>query len=115
MAEYHEYEEEIQYFVILCTASGIEEGQKIARNLVEARLAACVNLVKNVVSIFTWKGAVNEAEECLLVIKTRTELIHEIIERIKSLHSYDVPEIIALPITDGNSAYLDWIQEATNW
>lgn len=112
-AEYQEYEEEIQYFVIFCTAGSREEGEKIARRLVEGRLAACVNIVPGVTSIFTWKGAVDQAEECLLIIKTRGELIPQLISRIKSLHSYDVPEIIALPITDGNTAYLDWISEVT--
>ena len=111
--EYHEYEEEIQYFVLFCTTSSNEEAQKIARKVVEERLAACVNIIKGVVSIFTWKGAVDEAQECLLIIKTRTELIADLIQRIKSLHSYDVPEIIALPITDGNPAYLDWINAVT--
>jgi len=112
--EYQEYEEEIQYFVLFCTTKDEEEARKIARPVVEERLAACVNIIKGVVSIFTWKGAVDEAEECLLIIKTRAELIQPLIQRIKSLHSYDVPEIIALPITDGNPAYLDWIDDVTS-
>jgi len=111
--EYQEYEEELRYSVLFCTTKGEEEAQKIARDLVQGRLAACVSIVKGVVSIFTWKGAVDESQECLLVIKSRTDLIEPLIRRIKDLHSYDVPEIIALPITDGNSAYLDWIEEVT--
>jgi len=111
--EYQEYEEELRYSVLFCTTKDEAEAQKIARDLVEGRLAACVSMVKGVVSVFTWKGALDEAKECLLIIKSRTDLIEPLIQRIKSLHSYDVPEIIALPVTDGNSAYLDWIEEVT--
>ena len=113
VTEYQEYEEEIKFFVIFCTTGSKEEGEKIARQIVEDRLAACVNIIQGVTSIFTWKGAVDQAEECLLIIKTRSELIPALLARIKALHSYDVPENIALPITDGNPAYLDWINEVT--
>ena len=111
--EYHEDEEELQYSVLFCTTKDEDEGRKIARELVEGLLAACVSIIRGMTSIFTWKGALDEAQECLLILKTRTELVPELIQRIKSLHSYDVPEIIALPITEGNPAYLDWIDQVT--
>ena len=111
--EYQEYEEELRYSVLFCTTKDEDEGRKIARELVEGRLAACVSILKGVTSIFTWKGALDEVQECLLILKTRSDLVPELISRIKALHSYDVPEIIALPITEGNPAYLSWIDDVT--
>lgn len=107
------YEDEVKYVVILVTAASPAEGGQIARALVEDGLAACVNLIEGIASVFMWKGKVEEARECQLLIKTRTALLPDVIARVKELHSYDVPEIIALPIVDGNPSYLAWIDEVT--
>ena len=100
------------FTVVLCTAPP-EETKKIARALVEERLIACVN-VSEVNSFFRWEGEVQEEKEALLIMKTKTEKTAEIIGRINELHSYEVPEIIALPIIDGHEGYLDWIRESVD-
>jgi periplasmic divalent cation tolerance protein len=105
--------EDIHYVVIFVTAVDAEQGMAIARALVEEQVVACVNMVDRVRSVFRWKGKVEEEAESLLIIKTRSERIAEVISRVRSLHSYDVPEIIALPIIDGNPSYLQWIDEVT--
>ncbi|MFH0935716.1 MAG: divalent-cation tolerance protein CutA, partial [Candidatus Omnitrophota bacterium] len=98
--------------VIFVTASSKEEAGIIANKLVEEKLAACVNILSNVESIFRWEGKVDQANELLLIIKSREENVAEIIATVKSLHSYEVPEIIALPITAGFEPYLKWINES---
>ncbi len=98
---------------ILCTCSSDEEGLKIARLLVEKRLAACVNIIQPVRSIYRWQGKVEDAPEVLLVIKSRRPLFEELRKAIATAHSYQVPEIIALPIIDGAPSYLDWIDAET--
>jgi periplasmic divalent cation tolerance protein len=96
--------------VVLATCGSEGEAQRIARGLVEARLAACVNvLAAPVRSIYRWKGKVEEAEERLLVIKTTRGRFRALQREIQRLHSYDAPEIIALPIAAGARAYLDWL------
>lgn len=100
------------HIVVLVTAKDTEEAQKISRKLLEGKLAACVNIVKGVRSLFWWQGKVDQADEALLVIKTQQERFPEIVSAVKSAHSYDVPEIIALPIIDGNKDYLTWIDES---
>ena len=97
--------------VTLCTVPDKALGEKIAQTLVEERLAACVNLVPGVRSTYRWEGKVETASECLLLIKTDTKHFNTLKQRIKALHSYELPEIIALPITAGNSEYLNWISE----
>ena len=101
------------YIVILATAMNTEEANKIAKKLVDDKLVACVNMVENVSSVFRWEGKVDEAKEVLMILKSRKDLFEKIAETIKSLHSYSVPEIIALPIIDGNQDYLNWIKEST--
>ncbi len=105
--------EQIKHLVIMVTVSDKAEGAKVARPLVEEGLAACVNIVEGLTSVFMWKGKVEEETEALLIIKTTTERLYELIGRVKELHSYDVPEVIALPIVDGNPAFLQWIEEVT--
>ena len=97
--------------VILSTCGTEAEAERIARNLVEARLAACVNLVPRVRSIYRWEGAIEEAAECLLVIKSSRALFDRLREALETAHSYDVPEIVALPVVDGAPAYLGWMNE----
>ena len=101
------------YVVIFITAPNKKEAEHIARQLIKNRLAACVNIMENIKSIFWWKGKVDRAGEVLLIIKTRKSLINKLIKKVKPLHSYAVPEIIALPIIAGNKQYLDWINEST--
>ncbi len=96
--------------MILCT-SPREEAGRIAMALVEEKLVACVN-IGEVNSYFRWEGEMQEEGEALLIIKTRAVKVREIIGRIRELHSYEVPEIIALPIIDGHEGYLDWVRES---
>lgn len=95
--------------VLLCTVPDREAGRALAHALLSARLAACVNVLPGVTSVYTWKGAVEEAEELLLVIKTDGARVDAAIELIESEHPYDCPEAIALPVTRGSRGYLDWI------
>ncbi len=99
--------------VVFSTAASVEQAEMLARALVEARLAACVNLVPQIRSIYRWQGAVQEDTEVLLIIKTRRELLAQVQETIARLHSYSVPESIAVAIADGSAAYLDWIDRET--
>jgi periplasmic divalent cation tolerance protein len=86
---------------------------RIAKSLVEARLAACVNIIKDIRSIYSWQGKIEDDSEVLLVVKTRNEHFDSLSKKIKELHSYSVPEIIALPIIKGSEDYLKWIREVT--
>jgi periplasmic divalent cation tolerance protein len=96
--------------VVLSTCPSAEEAEKIARTLVEKRLAACVNVVPGARSFYRWKGALEEAGEWLLLIKSRRELFPRLRAELESLHSYEVPEAVALPIVDGSPAYLSWLE-----
>ena len=95
--------------VVLSTCATAEEGESIARGLVSKRLAACVNLLPGVRSIYHWKNAVEDSSEVLLLIKTTRERLGELRLELEKLHSYEVPELIALPVVDGAEAYLEWI------
>jgi len=97
--------------VILITTSTEEEAHKIAEQLLTKRKAACVNIVPKVDSSFWWQGKLDSAQESLLIIKTRASLLQEVINLVKKVHSYSVPEIIALPIVGGNQDYLKWIDD----
>jgi periplasmic divalent cation tolerance protein len=101
------------YVIIFITASSYEEARKVADALVTQKKAACVNIVPKVNSLFRWKGKIEDAEENLLVVKTRAKLLSEVVSTVKAVHSYEVPEIIALPIIEGNPDYLKWIDEET--
>jgi len=97
------------YIVILITAKNTTQANTIANKLVKEELIACANMVKGVKSIFKWKGKVEKCDEVLLILKSKKNLLSKIIKTVKKHHSYDVPEIIALPIVDGNKDYLKWI------
>lgn len=97
--------------VCLSTASSSEEAAKIGRALVEEELAACVNLVTGVRSIYRWKGKIEDGAEVLLVIKTRRAKIDALLARLKALHSYTVPELVAMDVVAGNPDYLAWVAE----
>lgn len=99
--------------VILVTAPSIDEARKIGNALVEERLIACANIIPQVESIFYWQDKVCNEKEALMVIKTRKKLIEKIIKRVKALHSYTVPEVIALPIIKGSKDYIKWLKEVT--
>ncbi len=99
--------------VVLVTCGSEEEAGKIANALVEVHLAACVNLVSPIRSIYRWEGKVWDEKEWLLIIKTQKDRFEELEKKVKSLHSYSVPEIISLPILEGSSSYLNWLLEMT--
>ena len=96
--------------VVVSTCSTAGEAAKIARRLVEKKLAACVNLLPGVRSIYHWKGAVEDSKEVVLLIKSRRELFDELRAELEKLHSYEVPEVIALQIVDGAENYLGWME-----
>ena len=97
------------YQLVLTTAGSEEQARTIARGLVERRLAACVSVVDHICSVFRWKGEVTEEDEKLLIIKTRRGLFPRVREAIRELHSYDLPEVLAVPIEDGDPEYLNWL------
>ena len=97
--------------VVLVTTGSEEEARSVAEHLLEKRKAACVNIVPGVNSLFRWQGKLDSAQESLLIIKTRALLLQEVIDLVKEVHSYEVPEIIALPIVGGNKDYLKWIDD----
>lgn len=99
--------------VILITVPNAEVGERLARALVEERLAACVNRIPGLISVYRWQGKIERDPEELLVVKTRQELVSAVSERVKTLHPYQVPEIIALPVKDGSAAYLEWVAAET--
>jgi periplasmic divalent cation tolerance protein len=99
--------------VALSTVGNAEDAERIARALVERGLAACVNVVPGVVSVYRWKGAVERGEELLLVIKTRAERLGALRDALVELHPYELPELIALPVAFGHAPYLAWIDEST--
>lgn len=100
------------YAVIFITCANKNEAGRIAKALVKDKLAACVNILDKIESIFWWQSKVDQAKEALLIVKTKKSALSKLIKKVKSLHSYTVPEIIALPIIAGNKKYLDWIDDS---
>lgn len=98
--------------IVLTTCGSQEEGAKIAHHLVENRLAACVNVIPQISSTYRWEGKVETAQEWLLLVKTTAEKFAEVRDAIRSLHSYQLPECVAIAIDDGSPAYLKWIDES---
>ncbi len=99
--------------LIYITAADAEEAKALGRALVEARLAACANVLPGTVPIFWWEGEVQEGSEAALIVKTRDPLVDKVIEFVKERHSYECPCVVALTIEKGNPAFLDWIAEET--
>jgi len=99
------------YIVVFITCAKKAEAEKISEELVRNGLAACVNVVPEISSIFSWKGKLEKSGELLLMAKTRLSSFEELEKRVKAMHSYEVPEIIALPIACGNDAYMNWLDE----
>jgi len=98
--------------VVLSTCASSEEAERIARTLVEKKLAACVNILPAVRSIYRWKGAIEDDQETLLLIKSSRALFGDLRAEIQKLHSYEIPEAIAIPIVDGLERYLEWMAGA---
>lgn len=100
--------------VVLITASSEDEASKIAGVLLDNKKAACVNIVPQVSSLFRWQGKIDSARESLLLVKTEASMLDEVVRLVREIHSYDVPEIIALPIVGGSRDYLEWIGESVS-
>ncbi|WP_457639010.1 divalent-cation tolerance protein CutA [Persephonella sp.] len=101
----------MDYIVVLITCPDTETGRKIAYGLVENKLAACVNIIPGLNSIYYWQGKIEDDSEVLLVVKTQEKLFHQLEKFVKENHPYTVPEIIALPIIKGSESYLNWIDQ----
>lgn len=99
--------------VVYVTVPNKEAGKKLAESIVKERLAACVNRVPGIESVYEWKGEIQTDSEELLIIKTRESLLGALTEHVKANHEYEVPEVIAMPITGGNPQYLEWLQNST--
>lgn len=100
--------------VVLVTAGSADEAASIGRTLVEERLAACANVIGPIRSIYRWQDAIEDATEHLLLLKARAADVPSLEARVQALHSYDVPEVLALPVAAGGANYLTWLAEATN-
>ena len=96
--------------VVLVTAPDLDTAARLGRTLVEERLAACVNLVPGLRSIYRWEGALHEDAEVLLLVKTRADRVEALSARVKQIHPYALPEVLALPASGGSPAYLDWVR-----
>ena len=100
-----------EFIVVYVTAGSLDEADRLARVLVEERLAACVNRIGPIQSVYRWQGKLEQSEEQLLIIKTQKELFPALEKRVRELHSYSVPEIVAVPIVGGSQDYLGWLGE----
>ena len=98
---------------IYITVGSVEEARTIGNKLVSDRLAACVNIIDNVSSMYWWKGEIQDDKEVILIAKTKESLVPELVEKVRSMHSYSCPCIVSLPILDGNKAFLNWVVEET--
>ncbi|MCI4447655.1 MAG: divalent-cation tolerance protein CutA [Pyrobaculum sp.] len=101
------------YVTVFITAPDRESGKKIARHILEKRLAACVNMTP-VSSAYWWEGKIEEAEEVMLLVKTTSDKMNELVKEVKAVHPYQVPEIIALPVVAGHLDYLEWVKKETH-
>ena len=99
--------------IVNITAPSMEIAQLLAQSLVDQRLAACVNLVGPIQSVYLWQGSIHQDEEVLMIVKTRRAHMDAIAAVLKDLHPYDLPELIALPVVGGSPAYLDWVAQST--
>jgi periplasmic divalent cation tolerance protein len=97
------------YIIVLVTTANRQEAEDISQKLLEAKLIACANIIDPIASHFHWSGKTEKAQECLVLMKSRRDLFEKLAETVKALHSYEVPEILALPVVAGSKAYLDWL------
>jgi len=98
------------YIIVIVTTASKQEAEEIAQHLLRERLTACANIIGPVSSLFHWSGKIEKAEEYLIFMKSRKDLFEKVAETVKALHSYEVPEILALPIVKGSKAYIDWLE-----
>lgn len=103
----------MEYIIIYCTVPNQKEGKEIAKFLVAKKLVACANIIEKVESIYTWDSQVCDEKESMMIIKTKKDLFHQVNSVIQKLHSYEVPEVIAIPIIMGDDKYLNWIDMET--
>lgn len=103
----------MEYIIVLCTINDFNQAKEISKIIIEEKLAACVNIIPKISSIYFWNDEIVEDDEYLMIIKTRRNLFKELKLKITQLHPYDVPEIISLNIEDGSKLYLDWIKNST--
>ncbi len=101
------------YIVVYITTGSVSEAKKIGSTLVEEKLVACSNIISPIRSIYSWKGKICDDKEALMILKTKKKLFKQIVKRVEKLHSYEVPEIIAIPIIEGSSKYLSWLKAET--
>ncbi len=99
--------------MVYITAESMEDAEIIGRNLVSRRLAACVNIISNMKSIYQWEGKIETGNEVIIIAKTKNALVNELTEHVKTLHSYDCPCVVTIPIQDGNSEFIQWIRDET--
>ena len=104
----------MEAIVVYITAPNEEDAAKIAKAIVGERLAGCVNIIKGIRSIYSWQGKIEDDSEALMIVKTQRHLFEPLKNRVKELHSYTVPEIIALPVVVGSEDYLNWLKEVTS-
>jgi periplasmic divalent cation tolerance protein len=97
------------YAIVYITTSGEKESKKIGRTIVEERLAGCINIISTIESLYWWKGEIEEDKESILIVKTKVGNIENIIKRVKEIHSYENPAILAIPIIEGSKEYLDYL------
>jgi len=97
------------YIVVFVTCKSVNEAEKIAEALLSKRLAACINILPQIKSFYWWKGKIEESQETLLIIKSKTSLLNKLVNEVKLTHSYETPEIIALPIIGGDNNYIKWL------
>lgn len=98
------------YSMVYITTSGVLESKKIARKLLEEKLAACINIIPTIESIYLWKGNIEEDSESIMLVKTKSELVGKVIKRIEQLHSYEIPCILEIHVNKGSNNYLKWIE-----
>ena len=103
----------MEFVVVFMTAPGMEEAEKLAGTIVEEKLAGCVNIIHGIRSIYSWKGKVEDDPEVLMIAKTRKDLFDSLKTRVMELHSYDVPEVISVPVLQGSDDYLNWLRDVT--
>ena len=103
----------MKFNLVYITAKNKAEARKIGRELVKERLVACVNIIEGMNSLYWWEGKIQDDQETILIAKTKESLVKELIEKVKSLHSYNCPCIVSLPVLDGNPDYLNWLNNQT--
>ena len=103
-----------EYIIVFITAKNEEEAAGIGHTIVEEKIAACVNIIRSVRSIYRWQGRVEDEQEVLMIVKTKSPLFERLQKRVKELHSYAVPEIIGLPVVEGSKEYLNWLGQETD-